>query len=179
MRPRSILTWMGGLFMIVAAGGAIQLGGWIRLQAHAETADFLKGCTDVPEAVELAIRLNDRALRIERYLDELDRKKAEVDKSRTALSETLTRIVAAGPANSRSNTVNQDAVDEDVARLVAVYDQMKPEQAAVVISNLPPDFAAEILMRVQPENGAKIMALVDPNQAAILTSYMGSRRARQ
>lgn len=179
MKSRSVLTWMGGVFMIVAAGSAIQLTGWMRLQAHAETADLLKGCTDVPEAVELAIRLNDRALRIERYLAELDRKKAEVDTSRAALSETLARLVAESPATPKSKAAKQDEVNEDVARLVAVYDQMKPEQAAVVISNLPPDFAAEILMRVQPENSARIMASVDPNQAAVLTSYMGSRRARQ
>lgn len=178
MKPKSFLTLMGGVFMVVAAGGAIQLSGWWRLEAHAETADLLKGCTDVPEAVELAARLNDRALRIQRYLATMDSKKSEIDGARQSLSETLKKLVAEGRILPMQSVVKQDEVDEDVARLVAVYDQMKPEQAAVVISNLPPDFAAEILMRVQPENSAKIMASVDPNQAAVLTSYMGSRRTR-
>ena len=68
----------------------------------------------------------------------------------------------------------REAVDNDIGRLIAVYDQMKPEQAAMVLSNLPPDFAAQILVRVQPETGARIMAAVEPGQAAVLTSYMGA-----
>ncbi len=71
----------------------------------------------------------------------------------------------------------RQAQNEDIARLIAVYDQMKPEQAAMVLSNLPPDFAAQILSRVQPETGARIMASVEPGQAAVLTSYMGAIRA--
>lgn len=176
---KSILTCLGGVFMIVSASSAIQLaGGATRLQAHAETSELLKGCTDVPEAVELAIRLKDRALRIERYLTEMDNKKAEIQSARNSLSEVLVKVAAARPGGAKPSAIRQEDVNTDVARLVAVYDQMKPEQAATVISNLPPDFAAEILMRVQPENSARIMASVDPNQAAILTSYMGARSAR-
>ena len=67
------------------------------------------------------------------------------------------------------------AVREDIDRLVAVYDQMKPAEAAAVLTNLPADFAAEILMRVQPETGARIIASVEPRQAALLTAQMGAR----
>ena len=70
------------------------------------------------------------------------------------------------------------AVREDIDRLVAVYDQMKPAEAAAVLTNLPPDFAAEILMRVRPEAGARIIAAVEPRQAALLTAQMGARSAR-
>lgn len=179
MRFKSPLAWMGAVFMTVAVGSIIQFGGWARLQAHAETADLLKGCSDVPEAVELANRLSQRSLRIERYMADLDRKKSEIEQSRLSLSKTLTELVTSSADRPKVQAVRQEDVEADVARLVSVYDQMKPEQAAVVVSNLPPDFAAEILMRVQPENSARIMASIDPNQAAVLTSYMGSRRARQ
>ena len=75
---------------------------------------------------------------------------------------------------SSRDTASQ-AVREDIDRLVAVYDQMKPAEAAAVLTNLPPDFAAEILMRVQPETGARIIAAVEPRQAALLTAQMGAR----
>ena len=83
----------------------------------------------------------------------------------------------AGPSISKSRTSNQRAVDDDVARLVAVYEAMKPKEAAAVLSSLPANFSAEILMRVNPETGARIIAAIAPEKAAILTTYMGARSA--
>ena len=65
---------------------------------------------------------------------------------------------------------------EGIERLIAVYDAMKPAEAATIIAALPPDFAAEILTRVQPDAGARIIAQIDPGQAAVLTAHMGARR---
>ncbi|WP_294930112.1 hypothetical protein [uncultured Paracoccus sp.] len=179
--PSGMLGKLGALLIVIALVAGIRLmGEGASLDAHAEGADLLKGCTDVPEAVALAQRLQTRALRIDRYLQELDRRKAEIGQAETRLSDVLTRL--AGQRNAsrspRQDPAARKDVDEDIIRLVAVYDQMKPADAALVISNLPPEFAAELLMRVQPENSARIIAAVEPNQAAILTSYMGSRRAR-
>ena len=67
----------------------------------------------------------------------------------------------------------------DIEKLVALYDQMKPAEAAAVLTNLPADFAAEILLRVRPETGARIIAAVEPRQAALLTAQMGARSVRK
>lgn len=174
------LTTLGG---VIFAVGFIQFAGnpasWLRFQAHADGSDLLRGCTDVPEAVVLADELRIRALRIERYSQELERKKAEIRDAETSLQSTLTEIAQARNSKGRKTSSASKEVSDDVLRLVALYDQMKPEQAAGVLSNLPPDFAAEILMRVQPENGARIIASIDPNHAAILTSFMGARSVRR
>lgn len=146
--------------------------------AFAEPPALLQGCTDVPEAVSLATELRDRALRIERYLEMMDAKKAEVAAAEAALVERLTELGAAKNNIQSKRNTSTDAVRSDIDRLVAVYDQMKPAEAAAVLSNLPPDFAAEILMRVQPENGARIIASVEPRQAALLTAQMGARSVR-
>ena len=79
-------------------------------------------------------------------------------------------------AGGAGRATMRQAVSDDIDRMIAVYDQMKPREAAAILSNLPPDFAAEILMRVEPETGARIIAAVDPGQAAILTTHMGARR---
>lgn len=175
-----LLTILG---CVILATGLLQFVGnpasWFRFQAHANGADLLRGCTDVPEAVALADELQVRALRIERYAQELERKKAEIREAETSLQSTLTEITKARNAKGNQKATTSKEVSDDVLRLVALYDQMKPEQAAGVLANLPPDFAAEILMRVQPENGARIIASIDPNQAAILTSFMGARSARR
>ncbi|TGN67265.1 hypothetical protein E4L95_05610 [Paracoccus liaowanqingii] len=146
--------------------------------AVAAPADLLDGCGDVPEAVALAEELRDRALRIERYMAALDTKKAEIAEAEASLRDHLGNVRAQkGRTNADRDGATQ-AVRTDIDRLIALYDQMKPAEAAAILTNLPADFAAEILMRVQPEAGARIIAAVDPRQAALLTAQMGARSVR-
>lgn len=146
--------------------------------AFAEPPALLQGCGDVPEAVALAAELRDRALRIERYMQTIDEKKAELAVAETSLRARLEELKAQKSGMRSRGDQSTEAVRQDIDRLVAVYDQMKPAEAAAVLSNLPPDFAAEILMRVQPETGARIIASVEPRQAAVLTAQMGARSVR-
>lgn len=146
--------------------------------AVAAQDDLLQGCTDVPEAVTLATELRDRALRIERYMVALDQRKAELASAEATLRERLAELRAQKDDSRARTDTSSGAVRNDIDRLIAVYDQMKPAEAAAVLANLPADFAAEILMRVQPETGAKIIAAVEPRQAALLTAQMGARSVR-
>ncbi|MDP5308571.1 MotE family protein [Paracoccus spongiarum] len=147
--------------------------------AVAGPSDLLQGCGDVPEAVALAEELRDRALRIERYMESIDARKAEIAEAEATLRARLAELKARkGSIQSRRDGAT-DAVRSDIERLVAVYDQMKPAEAAAVLTNLPADFAAEILIRVRPETGARIIASVEPRQAALLTAQMGARSVRK
>lgn len=177
---RWVLPVLGAVLALAAASQAITLAaGAGRLRAQAEPAALLAGCNDIPEAVALAETLRQRGLRIERYMQDIERRKAELARAESALSERLVELRKIRQQINQHDTGTSEARDHDIARIIALYDQMKPEQAAMVLSNLPPDFAAQILARVQPETGARIMAAVEPGHAAVLTSYMGALRARQ
>lgn len=152
------------------------MGGTAQLRANAEPATLLEGCSDIPEAVALAETLQLRGLRIETYLKDIDRRKAEIAAAEQSLSEKLAELQKLRQSVRDQRERQTGAQNDEIARIIALYDQMKPEQAAMVLSNLPPDFAAQILVRVQPETGARIMAAVEPAQAAVLTSYMGALR---
>lgn len=175
---KPVLSILGGIMILAAAGQAVMLvDGVSRLSAKAEPAELLAGCSDVPEAVALAGTLQERGLRIERYLQDLERRKAEIALAEKQLTEKLVELRKLKDRIADRNGTISQAQNDDIARLIAVYDQMKPEQAAMVLANLPPDFAAQILARIQPESGARIMAAIEPGQAAILTSYMGALRS--
>ncbi len=175
---RQILSVLGGVMILAAAGQAVMLAdGFSRLSANAEPSALMAGCTDVPEAVALAETLRERALRIDRYMQEVERRKAEISFAEKQLTEKLIELRKLKQQVTLGDQGQSQVQSEDIARLIAVYDQMKPEQAAMVLSNLPPDFAAQILARVQPETGARIMTSVEPGHAAVLTSYMGALRA--
>ena len=165
--PAGAILWQG-------AG----LGRHFSTVAVAAPADLLDGCGDVPEAVALAEELRDRALRIERYMASLDTRKAEIAQAETSLREHLAAMRALKGRAAADRDGATQAVRTDIDRLIALYDQMKPAEAAAILTNLPADFAAEILMRVQPEAGARIIAAVDPRQAALLTAQMGARSVR-
>lgn len=147
--------------------------------AFAAPSDLLQGCGDVPEAVALAEELRDRALRIERYMESIDQRKADLADAESALRKRLAELKSQKGGIQSRRSAASDAVRSDIERLVAVYDQMKPAEAAAVLTNLPADFAAEILMRVRPETGARIIASVEPRQAALLTAEMGARSVRK
>ncbi|WP_312531952.1 magnesium transporter MgtE N-terminal domain-containing protein [Paracoccus sp. (in: a-proteobacteria)] len=174
MRNR-MLTALGGGFLILAAAQlTISLSEGLSSSALADTKDLLKGCEDVPEAVELANSLQERALRIERYLQDMDRKKSEIEAAKIDLTNTLKSFNAAGLGASPVGHFSAEIRNKNIERLISIYDQMKPEQAAEILQNLPPEFTAEILMRVKPDNSAKIISSIEAGQAAIFTTFMGS-----
>ncbi|MCF3972683.1 MotE family protein [Paracoccus salsus] len=177
---RSLLPLLASVFAIPAAAALWQSQDATRIfAAFAEPSGLLQGCGDVPEAVALAEELRDRALRIERYMESVDARKAALVEAELTLRQRLAELKARKGGMQSRRDLATEAVREDIDRLVAVYDQMKPAEAAAVLTNLPADFAAEILMRVRPETGARIIASVEPRQAALLTAQMGARSVRK
>lgn len=178
MRKR-LPRYLAAAFLLPASALAVLDVDASRLfAAVAAEEDLLKGCTDVPEAVVLAEELRDRALRIERYMAALEVRKTEIAEAEATLRQRLAELKAQKDGSRNQRDTASSAVRTDIDRLIAVYDQMKPAEAAAILSNLPADFAAEILMRVQPQTGAKIIAAVEPRQAALLTAQMGARSVR-
>ncbi len=167
-----------GLAVVVALGGATALfGASDKMQALATPTDLLAGCQDIPETVALVQTLSDRTQRLETYRQELDRRKNELSAAQVELTQKLEELRKLKQRASEQRAVRDQNRDNDISGLIAIYDQMKPDQAAMILANLPPDFSAQILVRLQPEAGARIMAAFPPNQAAIMTPYMGLGRS--
>lgn len=177
---RRVLPFLALLFTAPVAAFLWKSNDLSRLfVAFAEPPGLMQGCTDVPEAVALAEELRDRALRIERYMEAIAAKKAEISEAEASLTRKLVELKGRKSSIQSRRDGATAAIRSDIDRLVAVYDQMKPTEAAEILTNLPADFAAEILMRVQPETGARIIAAVEPRQAALLTTQMGARSIRK
>ncbi len=180
MRNR-LLPFLTLAFALPVAVTLIAKGGQnfpYQFAAFAEPADLMRGCTDVPEAVALAETLKERALGVERYLASVEEQKTELSRAEDTLRKRAEELKRRKDALGAHNENKSVAIQDDIDRLIAVYDQMKPAEAAAILTNLPSDFAAEILMRVDPENGARIIASVEPRQAALLTAEMGARSVR-
>lgn len=171
------LFWIGGA-VALAAGLAIAQGDRLAraLSAEAASTALLDGCTDIPEAVALAETLRLRGIAVDRALADLERRKRELATAEAQITTRLAALKKAKAALGDARAGQEAGRSEGIERLIAVYDAMKPAEAATIIAALPPDFAAEILTRVQPDAGARIIARIDPGQAAVLTAHMGARR---
>ena len=137
---KSILTALTLAFAVPAGAAIWQAGDVSRFfAASASSGDLLQGCTDVPEAVALATELRDRALRIERYMEAMDTRKAEIATAEAALRARATELrQQKSGIQSRRDGASQ-AVRADIdqpetgARIIAA---VEPRQAALLTAQM-------------------------------------------
>lgn len=103
--------------------------------------------------------------------EELQRQKVELDKRIAQLEEMRTQI-----AQVLKDRVELD--QEKVTKLVDLYSNMKPKQAAEVLGSINEDLAVEVLAKMKKKSAAEIMNLLPADKAKILSEkYTGYRRS--
>jgi flagellar motility protein MotE (MotC chaperone) len=90
----------------------------------------------------------------------------------------IARLTEAEARLAATLSLADGAAEADIARLVAVYQAMRPEQAAALFSEMEPDFAAGFLARMAPESAAQVLAGLDPGLAYSMTVTLAGRNAR-
>ncbi|MEM8824128.1 MAG: hypothetical protein AAGF30_11000 [Pseudomonadota bacterium] len=108
---------------------------------------------------ELALREQDIAIARQEALAAIDR-----------LEETEERLADRMAASA-------GAAADDVARLVSVYEGMKPKDAAALFESMEPPFAAGFLSRMRPDAAAAIFSNLSPDVAYALSVVMAGRNA--
>ena len=103
--------------------------------------------------------------------EELQRQKSEVDRRIQELEEIRRQIA--------STLKEQVEVDQQrVAKLVELYSNMKPKQAADVIANLTDDLAISVLASMKKKNAAAIMDLLPSDRARLLSEKLTGYKRR-
>jgi len=102
--------------------------------------------------------------------EELQRQKVELDKRISQLEDMRTQIAAV-----LKERVEVD--QEKVTKLVDLYSNMKPKQAAEVLGSINEDLAVEVLAKMKKKSAAEIMNLLPADKAKVLSEkYTGYRR---
>lgn len=102
--------------------------------------------------------------------EELQKQKVELDKRIGQLEEMRNQI-----AQILKDRVEMD--QEKVNKLVDLYSNMKPKQAAEVIGSINEDLAVEVLAKMKKKSAAEIMNLLPPEKSRVLSEkYTGYRR---
>lgn len=101
---------------------------------------------------------------------DLEVAEAEVRKRLDQLQEMEDRLRA-------TLALADSAAEDDLARLTAVYENMKPKEAAALFATMEPAFAAGFLGRMRPDAAAGLMAGLPPDVAYSISVILAGRNA--
>jgi flagellar motility protein MotE (MotC chaperone) len=175
--PRTSLTILA---ILLAASGALRVGFGVgtalaRAPEGTEAVGTAAQCTESPLAVVEALQERDGLLAQREAA--LEERLAALDLAETAIAARLRELEQAEANIKNLVAVSDGAAEEDLARLTAVYEAMKPAEAAALFSAMPSDFAAGFLGRMRPEAAAQVMAGMDPETAFAISATIAGRNA--
>ncbi len=178
-RGRGVLTVVAGLLV---ASGLVRIGD--EAQAFATGADVdaqpafvaATGEENIPtDSLLAAFQARDERLTL-REAQLADRMQAlhviEAD-----IAKRLVELELAESSLSAILSVAQTAAEADIDQLVAVYQSMKPADAAALFEEMPPQFAAGFVARMDPEAAAIVMSGLEPATAYSISVVLAGRNA--
>ena len=175
---RGSLVLIASLF---ALSGTIRFGSGIAeafaLSSAAPVAKNNESCISDTGMMEMLAEVQDRERKLlERERVLADRSQA-INLAEKRIEDRLASLVEAERALAQTVSIADKAADEDVTRLVSVYENMKPKEAAPLFSTMAPDFAAGFLARMRPDASAAILAALEPQVAYSISVIMAGRNA--
>lgn len=145
--------------------------------APIESSVIGEACEPQPDIQQVLDALNGRA-------GKLDQREAQVTKRMQALAvmedqinTRLKELVAAEESLRETLALADSAAENDITRLVAVYENMKPKDAAALFEQMDPSFASGFLARMRPEAAAGIMTGLKPETAYTISAILAGRNA--
>jgi flagellar motility protein MotE (MotC chaperone) len=91
------------------------------------------------------------------------------------IEEKLAALAEAEQSLSALLDVAETAASDDLARLTAVYENMKPAQASAIFARMDPYLAAGFLGMMRPESAAAVMSGLDPAAAYAISALIAGR----
>lgn len=175
---RGVLVFLG---VLLIASGAIRLGFGLGAAEAVPSPDqppplvAAASCPTPPEALLEALQqreqrtatrelaLADRLAALALTEAAIARRIGELEASEAQLAETLARA--------------DGAAEEDLTRLTAMYEAMKPKEAALLFEAMAPEFASGFLGRMRPDAAAAVLSGMRAEAAYSLSVLLAGRNA--
>ncbi len=176
---KSALFVVAALFLI--SGGVRAVTGLEPAMATAQQ-EKLEDVAQSPESPRADLdvvleALNTREARIRERETALDDRLMALSAAEGELNERLAELQAAEASLLNALALSETANDTDIGRLTAVYENMKPADAADLFEQMAPEFSSGFLIRMRPESAAAIMAGLDPQTAYSVSVLIAGRNA--
>lgn len=170
------------LALFLASSGALRIGGLAgeaMANANAETPatapEEPADCPAPPPALLQALNAREAQVRVQEAAT-ADRM-AALALADAAITARMKELVGAEASLKALLAIADGAAEQDLARLTAVYEAMKPADAAALFGAMAPEFAAGFLGRMQPAAAAAVMSGMAPDQAYSISVLIAGRNA--
>jgi flagellar motility protein MotE (MotC chaperone) len=172
------------LAVMLASSGALRMGHGIGAAMALDTGAQAEGateaaaplvCPEPPAAVVEA--LNARAAEVDAREAALEDRLAALDLAEQAIAARMTELEAAEASLKETIALADGAAEKDITNLVAVYEAMKPADAARLFDTMAAEFAAGFLGRMRPDAAAAILAGMTPESAYAVSALIAGRNA--
>jgi len=170
------------LALFLAASGALRLGAGVGSAlanapdpASGPAADAALSCPAPPLA--LAQALLARETDVARQEAALADRMAALDLAEAALTTQMAALAEAEAGLKATLALADGAAENDLARLTAVYESMKPADAAALFTAMALEFAAGFLGRMRPETAAAVLSGMAPETAYTISALIAGRNA--
>jgi flagellar motility protein MotE (MotC chaperone) len=168
------------LALFLASSGALRIGVDVgaamanSTEAAVETPKP-QSCPEPPAALAKALQTRESEVRAQEVA--VEDRLAALALAEEAISKRMAELTAAEDDLKKTLQIADGAAEADLTRLTAVYEAMKPADAAQVFAAMAPDFAAGFLGRMRAESAAAVMAGMTPEQAYSISVLIAGRNA--
>ncbi len=136
-----------------------------------------KESPEVSEDLNYFSKLNETKIALDQREKELNELEEELHRQRKELAREVQKLEG---IRNQIATVLKERVEldqEKVNKLVEVYTNMKPKQAAEVIGSINEDLAIDVLLKMKKKTAADILNLLEPKKAKSLSEqFAGYKR---
>jgi flagellar motility protein MotE (MotC chaperone) len=174
-RARPALGGVGLIVICFFGSAALRLSdsGWALAEGIGEAASAV--APDAGEALLAAIR--DREAQLDAEEARLAERRQTLSVAEAKLAEQLAAFATAQANLERTLALADQAAEQDIARMTAVYESMKPKDAARIFERMDVAFAAGLLARMRPEVAAAVLTGMEAEAAYALTVTVAGRNA--
>lgn len=146
------------------------------LETEAEQTEQTKEL-DRAGLAQMLAEFERREARIERLEQEIDVRKKALEVADEEITKRFDVLKNAEDSLKSMLAIADTAAEDDLNTLTAVYENMKPKEAAALFEEMEPAFAAGFLGRMRPDAAAGIMAGLSPQTAYTISVILAGRNA--
>lgn len=135
------------------------------------------GCLPGAEAEPLLSAVRERERQLDARADDLASRARVLEAAEARYREQSATLQALQEQLAATLAIADKAAEQDVERLVGVYESMNPKQAAQIFETMDVTFAAGFLARMQRDAAARILAGLSPPRAYAVSVVIAGRNA--
>lgn len=180
--PRGVL-WL--IALMLGLSGVLRIGGGTGEAIASGVVAALdqpavqptEDCTAPPDIAQVLDLLAVREARLKKREVALTDRMQALNVAEARTSKDIAALKAAEASLKETIALSATAAEDDLTRLTAVYESMKPKEAAPLFAEMAPEFAAGFLGRMRPDSAAAIMAKLEPQTAYSISVLLAGRNA--